>query len=477
MHISIQTEGPMTGDWEGGGGRRKFRFTNRWAFNLGALQPGYNHVRGFTGRGNLLIRFLQAGVSRKPTMSFRSSPIDYSTANLRGKFLQIVILLGISLLLFNWYFLGDRKYWDNYKVTGVADDGDIKARKSMAFYNFKLTAFTKTLNASPNISNIPTASGKETEEELKSDSSRSCPKMSLQPTGDAKYGLCTPHEPSNPSCELAKKMYFIRPELSTCKKGKITSICTMKVSGTSEGNVIHFKCNEALCQQGKNDSLKVYGVNPETGLTNIVNTFTTVRDLEKGLPAIAVKNRQNKFNFVFIECTNHHGRKVSQLIPFDPRFIMEETNKTRNEQVINVNILLIDSLSRAHFYRSLPRTISTFKYWRQNPAAFPAKVFDFELFQAVHGHTAVNMHAFYTGELFPDEMKDKTPPLNISALFGHYKRSGFQTVWQEDLCWKGIWGLMTDLGVGNWKRLQEKMKSTYIDHTGTDTYPMYLSAR
>ena len=71
-------------------------------------------------------------------------------------------------------------------------------------------------------------------------------------------------------------------------------------------------------------------------------------------------------------------------------------------------------------------------------------------------------------------MKDKTPPLNISALFGHYKRSGFQTVWQEDLCWKGIWGLMTDLGVGNWKRLQEKMKSTYIDHTGTDTYPMLI---
>ena len=23
MHISIQTEGPITGDWEGGGGRRK----------------------------------------------------------------------------------------------------------------------------------------------------------------------------------------------------------------------------------------------------------------------------------------------------------------------------------------------------------------------------------------------------------------------------------------------------------------------
>lgn len=76
-------------------------------------------------------------------MSFRSSPTEYSTANLRGKFLQIVILLGISLLLFNWYFLGERKYWDNYKDTGVADDGDIKARKSMAFYNFNFSSKTK----------------------------------------------------------------------------------------------------------------------------------------------------------------------------------------------------------------------------------------------------------------------------------------------------------------------------------------------
>ena len=58
--ISIDTDGPITGDWGGGGGE-KFLFTNRWAFNLGALQPGFNHVRGITGRSNLLIRFLQAG--------------------------------------------------------------------------------------------------------------------------------------------------------------------------------------------------------------------------------------------------------------------------------------------------------------------------------------------------------------------------------------------------------------------------------
>ena len=33
MHISVQTEGPITGDWEGGGGgRRKICFNKKMGF-------------------------------------------------------------------------------------------------------------------------------------------------------------------------------------------------------------------------------------------------------------------------------------------------------------------------------------------------------------------------------------------------------------------------------------------------------------
>ena len=56
--ISIDTDGPITGDW---GGEKNFCSQIDGPFNLGALQPGFNHVRGITGRSNLLIRFLQAG--------------------------------------------------------------------------------------------------------------------------------------------------------------------------------------------------------------------------------------------------------------------------------------------------------------------------------------------------------------------------------------------------------------------------------
>ena len=413
----------------------------------------------------------------------------FSPKRLRGKLLHTVILLVISLLIINWYFLGKGRFWNN-KVKLEKADTHMKAvvgkdlqmiETRLSFYRSPLAPhiqnnrtltikgpLNKYLSATATPSSIPTHSEEETEEDTTTESLRKCPNFSLQyRTNNAEYGLCTPHKPSEYSCEFAQKMFFVRSELSKCKKKQMGDICKMAVDKTNEGKVIKFTCSKTLCNQGENNSFKVHSVDPKTGLTHIVKNFTTITKLERGLPAISTRNKQIKFNFVFIECTNHEGKKVSQFLPVEPHFTIEETNKIRHKNSININVLLIDSLSRAHFYRSLPRTVATFKNWRLNPRAVPAKVFDFELFQAVHGHTAVNMHAFYTGELFPVEMKDKTPPVNISALFGRYKRAGFHTVWQEDLCWQGYWGLMTDLGVGDWGSLQTETKLNFIDHTGT----------
>ena len=369
----------------------------------------------------------------------------------RGAFLQTSILLVISLLLINWYLLSKEGVWNSKverreKHVKAAADGDSQMLEKVLSYKDLLS----TPN-SPGLNKTPYSA---------------CPKLSLGAAKNVEYGLCTPHKPSEHSCEFASNMFYINPKLSKCKKKGKGELCERKVDYTSEGRMIDFVCNKSLCNQGESDSFKVLYIDPQTGLAEIVKEFSTVEKLERGLPTIARKNKENKFNFMFIECTNHQAEQVSQFIPLEPRFTVEENNNARNRNLINVNILLIDSVSRAHFYRSLPRTVSTFKQWRENRSAVPAKVFDFELFQALHGHTAVNMHAFYTGQLFPVEQKEKTLPLKISALFGHYKKAGFHTVWQEDLCWKAIWGLMIDLGVNSWDRLQKETKSAYIDHTG-----------
>ncbi|KAL9963672.1 hypothetical protein ACROYT_G027199 [Oculina patagonica] len=295
---------------------------------------------------------------------------------------------------------------------------------------------------------------------------RICPKLSLQSSNAAKYGLCTPHKPSEESCRFTQETYAIKPGLAKCKKRGMGDVCKMEINRTGKGREIFFICNQTLCKQGESDSFKVYSMDPMTGTASIVREFSTVKKLEVGLPEVVKKNKQNKFNFVFIECVSPQGKEVSQFVPIEPGLTIEETSNVRKPNLINVNVLLIDSIARAHFYRSLPRTVATFKKWRENPTAVPAKVFDFELFQALHGHTAENTHALFTGELFPIEKKDKSLPVNMSAIFGHFKRAGFHTMFQEDLCWKGIWGLMLDLGVRQWNDLQTKMKTTFIDHTG-----------
>jgi len=189
----------------------------------------------------------------------------------------------------------------------------------------------------------------------------------------------------------------------------------------------------------------------------------------KQLPRIALLTARNKFNFVFVNCfvITDNQTLASQLISIPPRVTTQEGLKPRTKNTINVNIVLLDSISRAHFYRSLPKTVERLRSLADKPDMAPAKVYDFELFQAVHGHTTHNEHALFTGQLLPPmDPDEETPSVRADVLFGHFKRAGYQTMWQEDLCWMSSWGLVTDLVAGDWEELQIKLKESFIDNTG-----------
>ena len=445
---------------------------------------------------------------------------------LRNKPIQTITLLAILLFTINWYLLGNGRLW-SYKVliNKVKDkhgnelvkerwiQDDMKNKETISFNRIPFEAINSSKDTLPfdeelaqmlgetpiknykrqnanadarndktqadkNGENVPTSHiAHSTQSEIfptTTESPRICPKLYLQSSITAKYGLCKPHKPSEESCKFTRETYAINPGLAKCKKEGMGDVCKMGINRTSKESDIFFICNQTLCKQGKSDAFKVHSVDPMTGTASTVNEFSTAKKLEMGLQAIVRKNKKNKFNFVFIDCVSSQGKEVSQFLPIEPGFTIEKTPNIRKENLINVNVLLIDSVARAHFYRSLPRTVATFKKWRENPSAVPAKVFDFELFQALHGHTAENTHALFTGELFPIEKKNEPVPVNMSAIFGHYKRAGYHTIFQEDLCWKGIWGLMLDLGLRQWNKLQKGMKTTYIDHTGTQISSIYM---
>ena len=208
-------------------------------------------------------------------------------------------------------------------------------------------------------------------------------------------------------------------------------------------------------------------LDPEEGLLRSARNFSQVSELETQLPRIALQSFQNKFNFVFVKCFSAANEQslFSQLITIPAEITTEKAPKQRAKNTINVNIVLLDSVSRPHFYRSLPKTIQTFKTLTQR--ALSAKVFDFELFQAVHGHTTQNEHALFTGQLLPElDPEVRSPSVKPEVLFGQFKSAGYQTLWQEDLCWTSRWGLVNDLAVDDWEELQSKLKESFVENTG-----------
>lgn len=290
----------------------------------------------------------------------------------------------------------------------------------------------------------------------------------LDKTKKLKYGNCTPHIPSEDAIKMVERVYKLDPSLTSCKPPVGDNICGFKVKSIANETMYDFqvKCNPVCTEHNKSRNLEVFTV--RSGKITSAGTYQTIGDLEKGVLGVVKDNIKRKIHFVVIRCTSNKPKPVSisQILPIDPRLtIKKNVTRSRDKNVINVNILLSDSVSRAHFYRSLPKTVELFKDWTSNPGTAPARVFDFELFQAVEGHTTENTHALFNGRLLP---LDRTGSHSVQpgTLFGAFKKAGFQTMWQEDLCWKAVWGLKMDLEASNWDHLQQRLQENFIDHAG-----------
>ena len=76
----------------------------------------------------------------------------------------------------------------------------------------------------------------------------------------------------------------------------------------------------------------------------------------------------------------------------------DDQNNEIIQRKLNINIVWLDSISRRHFYRSLPRTVETMDQINRD-AQTKAEILDFELMQSVHGHTHENLIALTQGKV------------------------------------------------------------------------------
>ena len=95
---------------------------------------------------------------------------------------------------------------------------------------------------------------------------------------------------------------------------------------------------------------------------------------------------------------------------------------------------------------------------------------DFEQFQAVHGHSVDNAHALFTGTMYPESYNDtfrEDLPVGMDQFYTFFKERHFRTLYQDDACYKAIWGLRMDVGgASSWEEFLQKIKDANIDETG-----------
>ena len=238
-------------------------------------------------------------------------------------------------------------------------------------------------------------------------------------------------------------------------------------------------CNTSLCGTNPVYVLEyspIYGILEERHLWK---RFFTSRGLEKYLERYINTNYTLNFNFYLLLCVRK-GRTgfIEQLMTFP---IAQKTTSSRvsDEAKFNLNILVLDSVSRPHFYRTLPKTVTSLREI-DHLESYNATVMDFELLHSLASYTFPNIRALMSGRIDLSAFgRHENETYGIEVLFGKFKQLGYYTLLQEDSCWYDSWGsLFTDnVYQGNmprykhefanrWKRFLEKVKNYNIDDFG-----------
>ena len=101
------------------------------------------------------------------------------------------------------------------------------------------------------------------------------------------------------------------------------------------------------------------------------------------------KKIEEKHNFGFLKCGG-----ILQALIFPPRMLMNKDIKPENK--ININIVVLDSISRPHFFRVMRESVAAMRKVIYDES-INATVLDYELFQSISMHTFGNIRSLFSG--------------------------------------------------------------------------------
>ena len=156
--------------------------------------------------------------------------------------------------------------------------------------------------------------------------------------------------------------------------------------------------------------------------------------------------------FALLKCESGTGIQVLSFPKILDRRKTEQSQE--NTRRFNINIVVEDSLSRAHFYRTLTKTVSTLRNIIYNQS-IPATLLDFEKVQSYAANTYRNLQRLFTGQKYLDSETDCNYGVNeflrnntkntsctygVEEMFSRFQKAGYSTLLQEDHCWYDDWG-------------------------------------
>lgn len=282
---------------------------------------------------------------------------------------------------------------------------------------------------------------------------------------------CKQHTMSESSCKYVTNVYKYDFEKHTCGEREMVSICQY------QKNLRLFQCNYHACGKDFDEEILIHLMDKKSGIVRpIFQGFRSSDKLETNVLKYAIKTLKQGNEFMFLSCgfVDNNNNKT-QLVILD-KWITHANKGAENMRQeksyvvknLNINVILLDSVSRSHFYRSLKKTIN---YLRQNDFHSKAEVLDFELFQSIHGHTTENLFGLFNGKLLSTNYTDREKEMmktEFQGLLKYVKKEGYKVLYQEDMCWQGSYGLNTDLGLFlEWEKFfNEFKKSSLIDDSG-----------
>ena len=313
------------------------------------------------------------------------------------------------------------------------------------------------------------------------------------PVSNSNDAKCIPYYEALDVCAATKKYYPARGLhcKSKCHPQNNERLCNLVNSTrTSTFTKISLKCSMALCDE---TGVVVATVNSAYGVVTKQSPYSDVRSLENGVRKAIIKSLKHGFDYIFLSCksTNVWRNKTEQIL-FLPSLLeklekredkrRQKKNLPRTAQP-NINIIVLDSISRAHFPRVFPRTTQLLKEIadRQNGPT----IADFKYFQSLAPFTFVNIKSFMSGKQKYSNLKRRD--VGFREMFEKLKKRGYQTMVQEDTCWYDKWGSiltsnnkrertlrsLREIGKG-WKAFERVIKRSNIDGVGLTHLSCYV---